>query len=118
MEFKSYLADDIFIKQPLQNILFTGGTCSGGHGLSIGSIGGRDNNTVSNVTISHSAVSNPANGIHIKTIAGATGEVSGVAFNNIQFSGITDYENGRQTGTPTTGVSFTDLTVQQISGLC
>jgi polygalacturonase len=39
-----------------------------------------------------------------------------VAFNNIQSSGITDYENGSPTGTPSTGVPFTDLTVQQISG--
>jgi galacturan 1,4-alpha-galacturonidase len=76
------------------------------------------------VTISHSTVSNSANGIRIKTISGATGKVSGVTFNNIQLSGITDYgvvieqdyENGSPTGTPTTGVPITDLTVQQVSG--
>lgn len=76
------------------------------------------------MTISHSTVSNSANGIRIKTIAGATGKVSGVTFNNIQLSGITDYgivieqdyENGSPTGSPTTGVPITDLTVQQITG--
>lgn len=76
------------------------------------------------MTISHSTVSNSANGIRIKTISGATGKVSGVTFNNIQLSGITDYgvvieqdyENGSPTGTPTTGVPITDLTVQQVTG--
>lgn len=87
-------------------------------------MGGRDDNTVSNVTISHSTVSNSANGIRIKTISGATGKVSGVTFNNIQLSGITDYgvvieqdyENGSPTGTPTTGVPITGLTVKQVTG--
>ncbi|GLI81382.1 hypothetical protein PoHVEF18_009761 [Penicillium ochrochloron] len=116
--------DDCLAVNSGTNIVFTGGTCSGGHGLSIGSVGGRDDNTVSNVTISHSTVSNSANGIRIKTISGATGKVSGVTFNNIQLSGITDYgvvieqdyENGSPTGTPTTGVPITDLTVQQVTG--
>ncbi|KAJ5896315.1 endopolygalacturonase II [Penicillium subrubescens] len=116
--------DDCLAVNSGTNIVFTGGTCSGGHGLSIGSVGGRDDNTVSNVTISHSTVSNSANGIRIKTISGAAGKVSGVTFNNIQLSGITDYgvvieqdyENGSPTGTPTTGVPITDLTVQQVIG--
>lgn len=60
----------------------------------------------------------------IKTIAGTTGKVSGVTFNNIQLSGITDYgivieqdyENGSPTDTPSAGVPITDPTVQQITG--
>lgn len=46
-----------------KGIVFTGGICSGGHGLSIGSVGGRDDNTVSNVVISNSTITNSDNGL-------------------------------------------------------
>lgn len=106
------------------NITFTGGTCSGGHGLSIGSVGGRDDNTVQQVTISDSSVSNSQNGVRIKTVSGATGSVSGVTYSNIKLSGITkygivieqDYENGSPTGTPTAGVPITGLSVEGVTG--
>lgn len=106
------------------NIIFTGGTCSGGHGLSIGSVGGRDDNTVSGVTIEKSNVSNSQNGVRIKTVSGATGSVSNVTYSSIKLSGLTsygivieqDYENGSPTGTPTTGVPITDLTVVDVTG--
>ncbi|KAJ5938600.1 CAZyme family GH28 [Penicillium verhagenii] len=116
--------DDCLAVNSGTNIVFTGGTCSGGHGLSIGSVGGRDDNTVKNVTISDSTVKDSENGIRIKTNSGTTGSVSGVTFSNIQLSGITDYgivfeqdyENGDPTGTPTDGVPITDLTVEKITG--
>lgn len=57
---------------------FTGGTCSGGHGLSIGSVGGRSDNDVANVVFSDSTVSNSQNGVRVKTISGATGSVKNV----------------------------------------
>ena len=89
----------------IQNITFSGGTCSGGHGLSIGSVGGRDDNTVSNVLIEDSTVTNSDNGvsfasitlrllltrcegIRIKTVFGATGKVTGVSYKNITLSTI------------------------------
>ncbi|KAJ6002463.1 CAZyme family GH28 [Penicillium sp. IBT 35674x] len=116
--------DDCLAVNSGTNIVFTGGTCSGGHGLSIGSVGGRSDNTVKNVTISDSTVKNSENGIRIKTNSGTTGSVSGVTFSNIKLSGITDYgivfeqdyENGDPTGTPTDGVPITDLTVEKITG--
>jgi len=43
--------DDCLAINSGTDISFTGGTCSGGHGLSIGSVGGRDDNTVENVYI-------------------------------------------------------------------
>lgn len=112
------------ISLPYQNILFTGGTCSGGHGLSIGSVGGRDDNTVKNVTISDSTVTNSQNGVRIKTVYKATGSVSDVTYSNIKLSGITkygivieqDYENGSPTGEPTNGVPITGLTLDGVSG--
>jgi galacturan 1,4-alpha-galacturonidase len=50
------------------DITFTGGICSGGHGISIGSVGGRSNNVVKNVNISSSSISNSDNGVRIKTV--------------------------------------------------
>lgn len=49
--------------------------CSGGHGLSIGSIGGKSNNTVDRVTFKNSQVVNSENGCRIKTNSGTTGSV-------------------------------------------
>jgi polygalacturonase len=54
----------------------------------------------------------------------ATGSVTGVTYKDITFSGITkygivieqDYENGSPTGTPTTGVPMTDLTLDNVKG--
>lgn len=65
------------------NKRFSGGYCSGGHGLSIGSVGGRDDNTVDTVTFKSSTVTNSQNGIRIKTKAGDTGTVSGVSYSDI-----------------------------------
>ncbi|GFN14399.1 hypothetical protein AtubIFM56815_005576 [Aspergillus tubingensis] len=116
--------DDCIAINSGESISFTGGTCSGGHGLSIGSVGGRDDNTVKNVTISDSTVSDSANGVRIKTIYKETGDVSEITYSNIQLSGITkygivieqDYENGSPTGTPSTGIPITDVTVDGITG--
>lgn len=87
-------------------------------------MGGRTDNIVSDVTISSSTISNSANGVRIKTVSGATGSVSGVTYKDITLSGITsygivieqDYLNGGPTGTPTTGVPITDLTVSNVKG--
>jgi hypothetical protein len=46
--------------------VFSGGTCSGGHGLSIGSVGGRSDNTVNGVTFSNSVVKASVNGKQAK----------------------------------------------------
>ncbi|RAK73237.1 glycoside hydrolase family 28 protein [Aspergillus fijiensis CBS 313.89] len=116
--------DDCLAINSGENIYFTGGTCIGGHGLSIGSVGGRSDNTVKNVTIEHSTVSNSENAVRIKTISGATGSVSDVKYTNIIMSGITDYgvviqqdyEDGKPTGKPTNGVSVTDITLDGVTG--
>ena len=60
---KVYNQDDCVAINSGTDITFTGGLCSGGHGLSIGSVGGRSDNTVSGVTFSSSTVQNSANGI-------------------------------------------------------
>jgi len=116
--------DDCIAVNSGTNIRFTNGVCSGGHGLSIGSVGGRDDNTVSNVVIQDSTIENSQNGVRIKTVSGATGSVTGVTYSDITLSGITDfgivleqdYENGSPTGVPTAGVPITDLTIENVHG--
>lgn len=69
-------------------------------------------------------ISDSANGVRIKTVYGATGTVKNVTYSDIKLSGITDYgivieqdyENGSPTGTPTTGVPITDLTIEKVKG--
>lgn len=106
------------------NITFTGGTCIGGHGLSIGSVGGRDDNTVSDVYITSSSVSRSENGVRVKTVSGATGSVSNVHFENIAIADISDYgvvvqqnyENGKPDGMLTSGVQIAGLVLRNVTG--
>ncbi|PVI03035.1 glycoside hydrolase family 28 protein [Periconia macrospinosa] len=116
--------DDCLAVNSGKNIHFIGGTCSGGHGLSIGSVGGRSDNTVDGVVIENSSISNSENGVRIKTVSGATGSVSNVTYKDITLSNISkygivlqqDYENGSPTGKPTTGVPITKLTLDGVKG--
>lgn len=116
--------DDCLAINSGSNIEFISNTCSGGHGISIGSVGGRSDNTVKNVTISDCTVTNSDNGVRIKTISGATGSVSGITYKNINLDTINkfgivieqDYQNGSPTGKPTTGVPITDVTIQNVQG--
>lgn len=119
-----YNQDDCLAVNSGEHITFTNGYCNGGHGLSIGSVGGRSNNVVNDVTISNSQVINSQNGARIKTVYGATGSVTGVKFQDISLKGITkygivvqqDYENGKPTGKPTNGVKVFDITFEKVTG--
>lgn len=116
--------DDYLAINSGNNITFTNSSCSGGHGLSIGSVGGRKDNTVSNVLISNSQVVDSTNGVRIKTVFNATGSVSGITYSNITLSNISnygivieqDYLNGGPTGNATAGVPITDITIENITG--
>jgi polygalacturonase len=57
-----YNQDDCLAVNSGENIVFSNGYCSGGHGISIGSVGGRSDNVVKTVTISDSTVVNSQNG--------------------------------------------------------
>ncbi|KAF7590245.1 hypothetical protein BBP40_003129 [Aspergillus hancockii] len=119
-----YNQDDCLAINSGEHITFTNGYCEGGHGLSIGSVGGRSDNTVETVTISNTKVVNSQNGVRIKTVYDATGTVSGVKFQDITLSGITkyglvveqDYENGSPTGTPTNGIKVSDIMFEKVTG--
>ncbi|KAK5713427.1 Polygalacturonase 1 [Elasticomyces elasticus] len=116
--------DDCLAINSGTNIHFSGGTCSGGHGISIGSVGGRDDNTVNGVVIENSKISNSQNGVRVKTVSGATGVVKNVTYKGITLSNITkygivieqDYLNGGPTGSPTSGVPITGLTISGVTG--
>ena len=96
----------------VKSITFKNGLCSGGHGLSIGSVGGRSDNTVSGVTFSNSQVTKSDNGklslpfssisqkrrlrllyagIRIKASVGDTGTITGVTYSGITLSSINKY---------------------------
>ncbi|KAF7549942.1 hypothetical protein G7Z17_g6058 [Cylindrodendrum hubeiense] len=116
--------DDCLAINSGTNITFTGGNCSGGHGLSIGSVGGRSDNVVKTVRILNSKISNSDNGVRIKTVYGATGSVSDIKYDTITLTNIAkygivieqDYDNGSPKGTPSAGVPITDVTINKVTG--
>ncbi|PLB50664.1 polygalacturonase A precursor [Aspergillus steynii IBT 23096] len=119
-----YNQDDCLAVNSGKHITFSNGHCEGGHGLSIGSIGGRKDNTVDTVNIINSKIINSQNGARIKTVYGATGSVTGVRFEDITLSGISkygivvqqDYKNGSPTGKPTNGVKVDNITFKKVTG--
>ncbi|PMD41591.1 glycoside hydrolase family 28 protein [Hyaloscypha variabilis F] len=106
------------------NITMTGMTCSGGHGLSIGSVGGKSNNVVSGITFSNSTVTDSENGCRIKSNADKSGTIENILYQNIALTGITDYGidvqqdylNGGATGDPTNGVTISGVTFSNVTG--
>ncbi|ROW02456.1 hypothetical protein VMCG_06124 [Cytospora schulzeri] len=98
--------------------------CSGGHGLSIGSIGGKSNNTVDHVTFEDSVVVDSENGVRIKSNSGTTGSITNILYRRITMSGISDYGldvqqdylNGGPTGEPTNGVTIANITFEDVTG--
>lgn len=119
---KVWNQDDCVAINSGKNIVFTNGFCSGGHGLSIGSIGGQTVNVVQNVTFSDSIMEKSQQSVRIKTISGATGTVDGITYRNIAMSGGDDYGiivmqsyNGVD-GEPTNGVSISNFVLQNVTG--
>ncbi|KAL5374126.1 hypothetical protein DPSP01_012187 [Paraphaeosphaeria sporulosa] len=120
-----YNQDDCVAINSGTDITFQNGVCSGGHGLSIGSVGGRDNNVVDTVTFYNSEVKNSVNGIRIKGIENDTGTIKGVTYNKITLASISkygilieqNYDGGDlDGGTASSGIPITGLTIENISG--
>ncbi|OKL61468.1 hypothetical protein UA08_03373 [Talaromyces atroroseus] len=119
-----YNQDDCVAVTSGSQIVVSNMYCSGGHGLSIGSVGGKSDNTVDGVTFENSQIVNSENGCRVKSNAETTGSVSNVIYQNITISDITDYGidvqqdylNGGATGKPTTGVPFTGFSFIDITG--
>ncbi|TVY44854.1 putative endopolygalacturonase [Lachnellula subtilissima] len=120
-----YNQDDCVAINSGTNIIFKNGYCSGGHGLSIGSVGGRTDNTVDGVSFLTSTVTKSVNGIRIKAIEGDTGTITNVEYDDITLSSISkygilieqNYDGGDlDGGTASSGVPITDLTIKNIIG--
>ncbi|KAI0030874.1 endo-polygalacturonase PG1 [Vararia minispora EC-137] len=107
--------DDCLAINKGSNLLFTGNTCSGGHGISVGSIS--SSVTVSNVTITNNKVTNSMQALRIKTKASASSStVSGITYSGNTASGITDFgvlidqSYPSTLGTPGSGVKLSGVT--------
>ncbi|KAF4045314.1 Glycosyl hydrolases family 28 [Phytophthora infestans] len=99
---KIYNQDDCLAMQSSTNTVFSNNYCSGGHGISIGSLGGStvtSSDTVSGLTVSGNSIVNSVNGIRIKTIIG-----------------LKPTSKGGYTGSPTSEVTIEDITVSGLSG--
>ncbi|BFZ56039.1 hypothetical protein PYCC9005_003081 [Savitreella phatthalungensis] len=117
--------DDCVAINSGKNIVVRNCFCGGApHGYSIGSVGGRSDNTVSNITVAGCTIENALNGLRIKTIANAKeGSVSNVKWSNVQINNAKmglviqqDYQNGGSTGNPGGGVPVSNLLATDISG--
>jgi polygalacturonase len=123
-DIRVYNQDDCVAVTSGTNITVSRLFCSGGHGLSIGSIGGKSNNTVDGVLFEDSELTNSENGVRIKSNSGTTGSVANVTYRNISMSGISrygldvqqDYLNGGPTGEPTNGVNISAITFENVTG--
>lgn len=108
--------DDCLAINKGSNIVFTGNSCTGGHGVSIGSI--KSGANVQTVTITNNKIINSQNGLRIKTYVNATdASVKDVTYSGNTVTGATDYgviieqdyTNDGATGTPTNGVIVSNI---------
>ncbi|KAH8891203.1 family 28 glycosyl hydrolase [Thozetella sp. PMI_491] len=121
---KVYNQDDCVAVTSGTHITVNNMFCSGGHGLSIGSIGGKSNNTLDGVIFSNSQIVDSSNGCRIKTNSNTTGTVNDITYQNITLSNIDtygidvqqDYLNGGPTGEPTNGVSISNIKFIDVTG--
>lgn len=119
-----YNQDDCVAITSGTNLTVNNMYCSGGHGLSIGFVGGKSNNVVEDVTFQNSVVVDSQNGCCIKSNSGTTGTISKITYSNITMSGITDYGidvqqdylNGGATGEPTNGVKISGVSFVNVTG--
>ncbi|KAK0463966.1 glycoside hydrolase family 28 protein [Desarmillaria tabescens] len=106
--------DDCIAINDGSNIQFLNNQCSGGHGISIGSIA--SDKSVSDVTISGNTVTDSMYGFRIKVQASATSaSVSGITYSGNTLSGIDEYgvlitqSYPDDDGTPGTGGPISDV---------
>jgi polygalacturonase len=121
---KVYNQDDCVAVNSGTHITFKNGLCSGGHGLSIGSVGGRDDNVVDTVTFSNNQVTKSTNAIRVKATMNTTGKINKVTYSDLTMSNISkygilieqNYKGGDLKGKATSGLPITGLTLSNIKG--
>ncbi|KAL0583580.1 hypothetical protein ABG067_006499 [Albugo candida] len=122
-----YNQDDCFTATSGKNITFTESTCEKGNGVSLGSIGNKATNDVSDVSLSNITIKNSLNGFRIKTVLNAVGSVSNVKVSDLILMNITDFgivvrqdyldaKGNVPKRIPTNGVTITNLTITNIYG--
>jgi galacturan 1,4-alpha-galacturonidase len=118
-----YNNDDCLALNSGTDIYFQNNYCSGGHGISIGSV--KTGDAVDGVYVSNCQVVDSENGVRIKVYNDATSaSVQNVHYTGITLSGITkygiiiqqDYTNSGATGTPGTGAPITKVVLSSITG--
>ncbi|KAG1686227.1 hypothetical protein DVH05_007065 [Phytophthora capsici] len=125
---KIYNQDDCLAMQSSTNTVFSNNYCCGGHGISIGSLGGNavdQSTTVEGLTVEGNTIENSDNGIRIKTIIGLKGLVTNVKYLNNELSNVknaivmhSDYSKakGGYTGAATSQVTISGVTVSGLTG--
>ncbi|KAG6579863.1 endopolygalacturonase 2 [Phytophthora cinnamomi] len=125
---KIYNQDDCLAMQSSTNTVFSNNYCCGGHGISIGSLGGTavdESDTVSGLTVSGNTIVDSVNGIRIKTIIGLKGLVSNIKYSNNKLSNVenaivihSDYSKseGGYTGSPTSAVTIQNVAISGLTG--
>ncbi|KAH7386549.1 glycoside hydrolase [Cadophora sp. MPI-SDFR-AT-0126] len=117
---KVWNQDDCMNVNSGTNIYWTNGFCSGGHGLSIGSVA--DGAVVRNVTFENTTLEKQQQSVRIKTNSGAVASVSDIYYRNIVFNGGTDYgiivdqSYGGTKHQPTNGVTINNFQLKNVTG--
>nr|AHG54201.1 polygalacturonase 1 [Lygus lineolaris] len=86
---KVHNQDDCFVTGAGSDILIDNLSCTGGHGISIGSLG--RGAVVERVTVKNSKIIKNMVGVRIKSTRGETGAIRDITFDNIELQGITRY---------------------------
>ncbi|CAK5021485.1 unnamed protein product [Aphanomyces euteiches] len=120
--------DDCLAMQSSTNTLFAYNSCTGGHGISIGSIGGPavdSSDTVNGLTVNNNKIIDNTNGLRIKTIIDLKGLVTNVKYIDNTLTNVknaivmhSDYSKakGGYVGTPTSQVTISDITISGLTG--
>ena len=126
-----YNQDDCLAMQSSFNTIFSGNTCSGGHGISIGSIGGKvvdKTTTVSGLFVEGNTIINSVNGLRIKTVTDqnmGNGLVTNVKYIKNVLRNVdnaiaihSDYSRpiGGYNDIPDSRVTISDITVDGLTG--
>ncbi|AGO12793.1 AaceriADR327Wp [[Ashbya] aceris (nom. inval.)] len=121
---KIWNQDDCLAVNSGSGVRFLNNFCSGGHGISIGSVGHNKGDSVTDFLAQDNQVVESDNGLRIKTFVGAVGKVDNIKFINNKLKNIRkfaiviegDYHAGTTTGTPTGGCPITNLEMRGNTG--
>ncbi|KAJ8514264.1 hypothetical protein ON010_g18695 [Phytophthora cinnamomi] len=110
------------------NTIFSNNYCNGSHGISIGSLGAKEeniNSTVSGLLVKNNIIANSANGLRIKTIIGLKGLVNNITYTNNKLVNVkhaivmhSDYNKtkGGYSGIPSSLVKITNIKIDGLFG--